>query len=94
MERIVKGAMVTLIIGSIIALIGSLNYTLGKYCLSHCEVIDTNNNIISIEDTKGNIWKYEDVNHNYKVGDELFITMHDNGTDTITDDKIIDIQIY
>ena len=52
------------------------------------EVIQIYNECIKIKDRTGNIWIWTDV-EDWLVGDKLVMTIFDNGTQTIKDDKII-----
>ena len=53
-------------------------------------VVASNWQEATIEDTCGHLWKAEE--KGLKVGDSVVITMHDRGTTSIYDDKIIRIK--
>jgi hypothetical protein len=56
-------------------------------------VVEVDGNIISAEDTTGNVWCYEvegdTVPH---VGTEVVLTMLAMGSDTIYDDQVVDVE--
>lgn len=54
-------------------------------------VLSVENGIVQFEDTEGDVWEYETTD-NYIVGETVNLTFDMNGTDTIKDDKIINIR--
>ena len=53
-------------------------------------VVESNRLQVTIEDRQGNLWRVEE--KGLKVGDSVVITMHDKGTTSIYDDKIIRVE--
>lgn len=53
-------------------------------------VIESNWQEATIEDTCGHLWKVEVAG--YKVGDEVIMNMHDRGTTSIYDDKVLKVE--
>lgn len=53
-------------------------------------VIEINDNIVMIEDNNGEVWTFEGA-ENWKINDNCFCIMNDNGTQTIYDDEIVKI---
>ena len=53
-------------------------------------VVESNCLQITIEDKHGNLWEAE--KRGLKVGDSVVMTMHDRGTTSIYDDKIIRVE--
>ena len=57
-------------------------------------ITEKKNNIITIEDTAGNLWEYETNLSDFSIGKKVELKMYNNGTDTnIYDDKIEKIKI-
>lgn len=61
-------------------------------------VVDTTNNIISIEDNRGNVWEWEntetDKEEQLEVADSVVLIMSNNATlDNIYDDTIVKITL-
>lgn len=54
-------------------------------------VLSVENGIVQFEDTEGDVWEY-DTTDNYIVGETVNLTFDMNGTDTIKDDRIINIR--
>lgn len=54
-------------------------------------VLSVENDIVQFEDTEGDIWEYE-TTEGYIVGETVNLTFDMNGTDTIKDDRIINIR--
>ena len=52
--------------------------------------IDSNTNIITIEDITGNLWDIEDTTNNYCINDNVKIKFYNNLTDTNRLDDIIE----
>ena len=56
-------------------------------------VIEVDGNIISAEDSTGNVWCYEvDGDTVPRVGTEVVLTMLAVGSDTIYDDQVVDVE--
>lgn len=56
-------------------------------------VIEVDGNIISAEDSTGNVWCYEvDGDTVPRVGTEVVLTMLAMGSDTIYDDQVVDVE--
>ena len=54
--------------------------------------IDYTADIVTVEDSTGNLWTFEGV-EDYDLRDRIALIMHDNGTDwNIKDDKIIEVR--
>lgn len=49
-------------------------------------VVEHSNGVVTIEDTTGNLWDYED---DIELGTYVKMSMHTNGTDSIITDDII-----
>lgn len=88
-----KKVIITLgtVIGIAIVVLVSLN--LNHYSLDAIVSDKTNDNVIVIEDTTGNIWEYEDTENEYTIGDNITVTWNDKGTDFKQDDEIIKLEI-
>ena len=57
-------------------------------------ITEKDNNVITIEDTTGNLWEYETNSSDFSIGKKVELKMYNNGTDTnIYDDKIEKIKI-
>lgn len=57
-------------------------------------ITEKDNNVITIEDTIGNLWEYETNSSEFSIGKKVELKMYNNGTDTnIYDDKIEKIKI-
>lgn len=54
-------------------------------------VSSVENGIVQFEDIEGDIWEYGTTD-NYIVGETVNLTFDMNGTDTIKDDKIINVR--
>lgn len=50
--------------------------------------INTNENLISVTDSSGQIWQFSD-SSNWRNGDVCSMIMNDNGTENIFDDEIV-----
>ena len=60
------------------------------YLKEDCEVIAVEDNVVTVEDTTGNLWSFED--SNFTLQDVVTLTMDTNQTDNdITDDIIINV---
>ena len=60
------------------------------YLREDCEVVAVENNIVTVEDTTGNLWSFE--NSDFNLHDVVTLTMDTNQTDdNITDDIIINV---
>lgn len=56
-------------------------------------VIEVDGNIISAEDSTGNVWCYEvDGDTVPRVGTEVVLTILAMGSDTIYDDQVVDVE--
>ena len=56
-------------------------------------VIEVDGNIISAEDSTGNVWCYEvDDDTVPRVGTEVVLSMLAMGSDTIYDDQVVDVE--
>ena len=51
-------------------------------------VTEINNNTVTVEDSNGNLWSFDDA-EDWQVGDGCALIMHDNSTSEIMDDTII-----
>lgn len=57
-----------------------------------CTVIYSDKEVIQLEDSAGEVWEYlPEENDNWQIGQSVILLMSDNGTDTIYDDIIINI---
>ena len=54
------------------------------------EVIKIKNEIITVKSKDGNIWEFE--GDGFRVGQTVTLTMDNQGTDKIEDDRIIDVK--
>lgn len=54
-------------------------------------VTEINNDIVTVEDSNGNLWSFNGV-EDWQVGDGCALIMHDNSTSEIMDDTIISTQ--
>jgi hypothetical protein len=70
-----------------LSLFGAIEST---YMIKKCEVIDIDNDIVTVIDKKSNEWKFHiDEDSDIVVGDNVDLIMYNNHTDhTITDDEI------
>ena len=56
-------------------------------------VVEVDGNIISAEDTTGNVWCYEVESDTVpQVGTHVVLTMLAMGSDTIYDDQVVDVE--
>ena len=56
-------------------------------------VVEVEGNIISAEDTTGNVWCYEVEGDTVpQIGTEVVLTMLAMGSDTIYDDRVVDVE--
>ena len=87
--------LISKFIGVIIILI--LFTIVGKYETHYNRqgtITEKKNNIITIEDTAGNLWEYETNSSDFSIGKKVELKMYNNGTDiNIYDDKIEKIKI-
>lgn len=72
---------------SMLSLFGAIEST---YTIKKCEVIDIDNDIVTVIDKKNNEWKFHiDEDSDIVVGDNVDLIMYNNHTDyTITDDEV------
>lgn len=79
--------VIALIVGIIIFIfiIGKVGYWELHYTME-CKVIEINNNIVILEDTKGYLWEFE--NNSLEIGETYTVTFFNNDTYTRNDDKI------
>jgi hypothetical protein len=70
-----------------LSLFGAIEST---YTIKNCEVIDIDNDTVTVIDKKNNEWKfYIDEDSDIVVGDNVDLIMYNNHTDhTITDDEV------
>lgn len=54
-------------------------------------VIDAENDIVTLEDGSGNLWAFEGV-EDWERGDVCACIMGDNGTENISDDRIVSVR--
>jgi hypothetical protein len=66
--------------------------TLNDRYTTEAVVIDVNGHIISAEDSTGNVWCYEVEGDTVpQIGTHVVLTMLAMGSDTIYDDKVVDV---
>lgn len=84
---------VLIVIVSVVAIVVSLLLivNVNQYSLEATVTERENNNIVIFEDTTGNLWAYEDIEHSYSIGDKVQLTWNDKGTEMKTDDEIIKV---
>lgn len=71
---------------SMLSLFGAIEAT---YTIKNCEVIDIDNDIVTVIDKRNNEWKFYADDSELIVGDSVDLVMYNNHTDyTITDDEI------
>lgn len=80
----------TVIIFGFITLMGWAGYMESTYDASGT-IINKTDNILIIEDTRGNLWEYETDEYLQK-GDKVKFVLFDNHTHTIYDDEIVKIK--
>ena len=61
-----------------------------EYKRDNCLVIRVENDVVSVEDNCGYVWKYT-AEEPTKVGDRVTLRMHTHWTDTIEDDMIVKV---
>lgn len=84
-----KNIIITIIaVTSLAAIFLGTNYSSKELYGNTGEVIQIYDNCMTIEDRTGNVWVWNDV-EDWLVGDKLVMTISDNGTQTIKDDRII-----
>lgn len=52
---------------------------------------DAENDIVTLEDGSGNLWAFEGV-EDWELGDVCACIMGDNGTENISDDRIVSVR--
>lgn len=73
--------------------LGVLFLGLSNHYSLDAKVVERNNQTITFEDTTGNLWEYVDENDEYLLGDLVKLTWNDKGTETKTDDEIIEVKV-
>lgn len=83
--------VITLIVGIIIFIIviGRVGYWDLHYTME-CEVVEINNNIVTLKDTEGYLWEFE--NNSLEIGETYTAIFFNNDTYTRNDDKIEEIK--
>ena len=78
---------IVLIIGFIIFIlvIGRISYWDLHYEMD-CEVVEIVDNVITLEDSTGNLWEVEDIN--LELGETYTVVFFNNDTSIRTDDEI------
>ena len=78
---------IALIIGFIIFIlvVGRISYW-DLYYEMDCEVVEIVNNVITLEDSTGNLWEVEDIN--LELGETYTVVFFNNDTSIRTDDEI------
>lgn len=78
---------ITLIIGFIIFIlvVGRISYW-DLYYEMDCEVVEIVDNVITLEDSTGNLWEVEDIN--LELGETYTVVFFNNDTSIRTDDEI------
>lgn len=78
---------IALIIGFIIFIlvVGRISYW-DLYYEMDCEVVEIVDNVITLEDSTGNLWEVEDIN--LELGETYTVVFFNNDTSTRTDDEI------
>ena len=79
-----------LVIICLLGCIGIANTIEATY-IREGQVISVKDNIVTVEDKSGFLWKLE--TDELKEGQEVVLKMNDNHTDVITDDVIVDYKI-
>ena len=78
---------IALIIGFIIFIlvVGRISYW-DLYYEMDCEVVEIVDNVITLEDSVGNLWEVEDIN--LELGETYTVVFFNNDTSIRTDDEI------
>lgn len=78
---------IALIIGFIIFIlvVGRISYW-DLYYEMDCEVVEIVDNVITLEDSTGNLWEVEDIN--LELGETYTVVFFNNDTSARTDDEI------
>lgn len=78
---------IALIIGFIIfiLIVGRISYW-DLYYEMDCEVVEIVDNVITLEDSTGNLWEVEDIN--LELGETYTVVFFNNDTSIRTDDEI------
>lgn len=84
-KTIIVISLITIITITIIATLSTNQYSL------NAQVTEKDNNIITFEDTTGNLWEYEDNEGEYSIGDTVQLTWNDKGTEMKQDDEIVKV---
>ena len=85
--RFVCSLVMMMMLFSMLGLFGAIEST---YTIKNCEVIDVDNDTITVIDNRQNEWKFcVDDNSDIDVGDSIDLVMDNNHTDyTTTDDEV------
>ena len=86
-KRFVVVVVIVALVVLIVCVLASLT---NRYTLE-ATVIDTQNDIVTIEDETGNVWEFEDTEHWYEMGERVKVVWNDKGTDFKQDDEIIKV---
>ena len=82
----IKRIILVLVIITIIGLMGMIESTYTRDVI----VTDVDCIEVTVEDRQGHRWSF--FGDNYTVGQEITVVMNTNNTDSITDDKIVDVK--
>lgn len=82
--------VVVVVVALVILIVCVLASLVNRYTLE-ATVIDTQNNIVTIEDETGNVWEFEDTEQWYEMGERVKVVWNDKGTDFKQDDEIIKV---
>ena len=72
-----------------ILIIGRVGYWYLHYEMD-CEVVEIVDNVITLEDSTGNLWEVEDIN--LELGETYTVVFFNNDTSIRTDDEIEEIK--
>jgi hypothetical protein len=88
-EKVMCVVAVVLLVALMIAL---TNATINDRYTTEAMVVKVDGQTISAEDTTGNVWCYTvDGDTMPRVGDKVTLTLLAMGSDTIYDDKVVDV---
>jgi hypothetical protein len=77
---------------SIVLMIALTNATINDRYTTEAMVVEVDGQTISAEDTTGNVWCYTVKGDTVpRVGDKVTLTLLAMGSDTIYDDKVVDV---
>ena len=88
MKKIFVGMI---IIATIVGGLNGFNHWLNSY-EKECEVIGVNNTIVECKDNHDEIWTFEDTEKHYSVGETIILEFTTNGTESLADDKVVDVK--